>query len=322
MLIRSILVPVDGSAVSEQVIPYARGLARVLDVPIELLEVVESPMEPDEGILMIPGSEQGMNPREIARDYLESLARPVRQTGLEVNVAVYEGAAGPRIVQRAASSPGVLIAMTTRGRSGITRWLMGSVTDEVLRTSASPMLVVRGRPELEYRGEAKFTSLAVSLDGSREAEVSLPYAVLIAKSADSPLDLVRVTQSAWEYRSRFEDRTIMTDRVFKKANEEATLYLGKVRDRVLEDGVKTAAIHVRNGDPADTLLNFAGEGIPTVEERIMGHQDKGADAVIEDRLLIMATHGRSGVQRMLIGSVTDKLVRHTDGCVLVVRAHA
>jgi nucleotide-binding universal stress UspA family protein len=163
------LIPLDGSKLAENVLPYARVFARALGLRIELLSVVDSM---DFARTTHAGHVRDFDPlveasmREGKR-YLESIAQSFTETA--VTYTVEHGVADKIIIDSAASDKDTLIAMATRGRSGIHRWLMGSVAEKVLRGATNPLLLVRGDEEGKNEGEAALKSIVVPLDGSRMA---------------------------------------------------------------------------------------------------------------------------------------------------------
>ena len=126
--VSNIIVPLDGSPLSEQVIPHATALANSLGVPVTPVRVSNSPSDDAENI-----------------EYLKNVAKGIRDAGLQSNDGqVLQGNPATAIIQMTETTSNSLVAMTTRGRSGIQRWVMGSVTDRVVRHSSSPALVIRG----------------------------------------------------------------------------------------------------------------------------------------------------------------------------------
>lgn len=157
--IQTILVPLDGSASAEQVLPYVRMLAPILGARVHLLRVLETVDGFDEIIPMMYVT--GEPPertrarveqiwkrlREAAEGYLEPRAGQLRALGLVVSGEVCAGSAPEAIVEAATSAQAPLIAMATHGYSGIKRWTLGSVADKVLQASAAPLLLVRPKEE-------------------------------------------------------------------------------------------------------------------------------------------------------------------------------
>ena len=124
--------------------------------------------------------------------YLEGLARSF--TGRKVTCVVEQGQADQIIIEKAAGDKETLIGMATRGRSGIHRWLMGSVAEKVLRGATNPLLLVRGDEEGKSDGAATLKSIVVPLDGSKLAEIALPRAVDLAKKLGLEIVLTRAYQ--------------------------------------------------------------------------------------------------------------------------------
>jgi nucleotide-binding universal stress UspA family protein len=147
-LIKRILVPLDGSKVAEQSAPHAEELARVMGGELILFQAYESLARMMSGEAFRAGSEEEIkeaNKRreEEAKGYLKSIAGPFREKGLTVSEVVASGDPAEEILDYAASSAVDIITMSTHGRSGIKRWVFGSVTDKVLHAGDMPVLVVR-----------------------------------------------------------------------------------------------------------------------------------------------------------------------------------
>lgn len=156
----TILVPLDGSALAEQVLPHARVLASALDAKIRLLEVVQEP----ERDSMLADSITGLygmgepaerhrerkqlaleDARARAEGYLAVEAGRLQEDGLEVEVEVRIGPAAENIAEAAAAWPPTLIAMATHGYGGLRRWALGSVADKVLHATSTPLVLVRAK---------------------------------------------------------------------------------------------------------------------------------------------------------------------------------
>jgi nucleotide-binding universal stress UspA family protein len=140
---KRILLPLDGSALAEQALPYAIAQAERFGAELILLRVFE-PIAPKNALV----------PREAARraeertkawtqEYLERVAARVQEHGIPVQVVTVEGHPRTEIVQFAESNQVDLIVISTRGQSGFSRWLMGSTADRVMRGASVPVLLVR-----------------------------------------------------------------------------------------------------------------------------------------------------------------------------------
>ncbi|HEX5020234.1 MAG TPA: universal stress protein, partial [Candidatus Binatia bacterium] len=167
-----ILVPLDGSSVAEKALPHARALGRVLKIPITLIAVIETATD-------FSGKKAGYLDKLIeggvrnAEEYLEKISKTF--SGAAVQYKVETGRAEDAIIMNAAA--GTLITMATHGRSGLGRWLLGSITKQVVRGGHNAVLVMRANEETSSEGEAVPDSIIVPLDGSTLAESVLLYVV-------------------------------------------------------------------------------------------------------------------------------------------------
>jgi nucleotide-binding universal stress UspA family protein len=288
-----ILVPLDGSQLAEQALPYVRLLAKGIKCHTELLQVIEYSPAP-------------AHPRQVtanltaeAQTYLKKAATSLKGSGLTVSYLVHHGDPASDIVTEAETEPGTLIAMATHGRSGLARWMLGSVTDKVLHAAANPLLVVRaGEPEGTI-AEAKLENIIVPLDESLLAEQVLPHAVYLARTMGLRIILLRVTPDAGDYYRYMEYTPGNFEDFAQFIDGQAMEYLHKVGQRLREQGVPLIEERLMHGHPATAIVDLARE---------MRHS-----------LVAMTTHGRSGVGRWLLGSVADRVVRHSPGPVLMVR---
>jgi nucleotide-binding universal stress UspA family protein len=295
------LIPLDGSKLAENVLPYARALAGALDLRIELLSVVDLM---DFARTTHAGHVRDFDPiieaavRE-GEQYLEGVARSF--TGRKVTCVVEQGQADHIIIEKAAGDKETLIGMATRGRSGIHRWLMGSVAEKVLRGATNPLLLVRGDEEGKSDGAATLKSIVVPLDGSKLAETVLPRAVELAKKLSLEIVLTRAYQIPLSTYGGAEAAYIPNpNALMNVVKEEAGAYLEAKVDELRQNGVEKVSSILLLGSGADEIIDLA--------------------RTTPDNLIAMCTHGRSGVKRWALGSVTEKVVRHSGDPVLVVRA--
>jgi nucleotide-binding universal stress UspA family protein len=296
------LIPLDGSKLAENVLPYARAMARALDGPIELLSVVDSM---DSARTSHAGHVRSVDAIveaavQESRRYLEGIARSF--TGRPVTCVVEQGQPEEVIIERAAGDKETLISMATRGRSGIHRWLMGSVAEKVLRGASTPLLLVRGDAEGKNSGEATLKSIVVPLDGSKLAETVLPHTVELAKKLSLAIVLTRAYQIPLSatYAGAESPYIPNNDALMNLVRDEAGTYLETKVNELHQNGVEKVSSILMVGSGADEIIDLA-RGTP-------------------DNLIAMCTHGRSGVKRWALGSVTEKVVRHSGDPVLVVRA--
>ena len=167
-----ILVPLDGSSLGEEVLPYVRHLGLRLSLPVQLLAVIEPPP---------PSISRGLNPQlhehetvahrtRDAKKYLNTVAEGLQAEGLSVSLDAPVGTPGPVIVQEADKDAGTLIAMGGHGRSGVSRWWLGSVAERVLHLTSHPFLIVRSHQEDDLLHQEGFKRIVVPVDGSSIAE--------------------------------------------------------------------------------------------------------------------------------------------------------
>jgi len=217
-----------------------------------------------------------------------------------VNYTVEAGMPEEAIIMKAARDPGTLIAMATHGRSGAKRWLLGSIAEKVLRGSSNPVLLVRANEEAKTEAEAAPDQIIVPLDGSELAEAVLPSVAELAKAIKLKVILLQsytLPPIIGGYEGYIPDLDLNELRA--QATEDAANYLeGKVRE-LKNQGLDDVTPLASEGEAAETIIELA-RGSP-------------------NSLIAMCTHGRSGVKRWILGSVTEKVVRHSGDPVLVVR---
>lgn len=293
------LVPLDGSILAEQVLPYVSCIGKGLSARVDLLRV----FEPADERLIDPAKRLYLDRlsaalRDQAGDYLARVAAPLQQEGLTVAWTTREGNPAEYIVREAENDPGTIIAMATHGRSGVGRWLLGSVADKVLHAASAPLLLIRPRePPLL---EAQLDSVIVPLDGSPLAEQALPHAVRLAQALSLKVLLVRVAPTLtelYEYSVYFGSRS---SSISEEVKADALDYIRQVAHRVGQQHTLTIEERLLRDSPAGAIVGLARD--------------------TPNSLVMVTTHGRSGIGRWVLGSVTDRVVRHSGGPVLVIRA--
>ena len=309
-----VIVPLDGSDLSEQSLPYAELIAKSLSVPVELVQAYDilpaSLLGGSNRQGVVSALEEGSRARALVS--MENQRRRLEGDGLSVNLVAQRGPAADVIVAVAGADPTALVVMSTHGRGGISRWVMGSVTDKVLHTIPNPMLIVRANVLGPAAPESSLRSVVVPLDGSPLSELAIPHAISVAGALSAGITVLRITPSEDQYRTQLNlalpemGTGTMPDFDMASPDEltaddaaEASDYLDDVRNRMSIDhahGVATE--HQVNDNIAQTII-----------ER----------AIAQPSLVAMTTHGRSGVGRMVLGSVTDRVIRHSNLPVLVIR---
>lgn len=301
-----ILVPLDGSSLSEEALPHAVALAHTNMAAITLLRVVTSsiaamptlwPVSQDHLVWRYESEEV-----KGAQSYMAEIAKALESQGLIVRVEMLEGDPAMEIVRYAEQHPDVqFIAMSTHGRSGLERLLFGSVAERVLHSSPVPLLLVKpDNIHTEPHTGADYERILLPLDGSPFAEQAIEYAENLALATGATLTLVSAVTHP-EYPPAFA--------------EEVTL---GVEPNPLEDHVAWVAQYIRT-----TADRLRGKGIPVLTHVL---HEQPAEAILEEALssdadlIVMATHGRSGLPRLWMGSVALKVVKKAEAPVLLVRA--
>ena len=296
-----ILIPLDGSKTAEKVLPYARFLAGSLKLPVELLAVVDivemaTHISADRARYLDTMIEDSVRNSE---QYLKGIAGTFPSGNTKCTVE--KGKAEQMIIEAAAADKGTLITMATHGRSGMNRWLLGSVTEKVLRGGTNPMLLVRATEEGKTDGEATLKSIVVPLDGSELAEGVLPTVAELAKTLKLAVVLFRaysIPTSAYAGGEGYY--AVNYEELLTAMKEEAVDYLEKKTEAVKKLGIANVSYVAKEGFAADEIISLSRKS--------------------PDNLIAMCTHGRSGVKRWMLGSVTETVVRHSADPVLVLRA--
>ena len=296
-----ILIPLDGSKTAEKVLPYARFLAGSLKLPVELLAVVDivemaTHISADRARYLDTMIEDSVRNSE---QYLKGVAGTF--PGVNTKCTLEKGKAEQMIVETAAADKGTLVTMATHGRSGMNRWLLGSVTEKVLRGATNPMLLIRATEAGKTDGEATLKSIVVPLDGSELAEGVLPAVAELAKTLKLGVVLFRaysIPTSAYAGGEGYY--AVNYEELLTAMREEAVDYLEKRTEAVKKLGIANVSYVAKEGFAADEIISLARKS--------------------PDNLIAMCTHGRSGVKRWVLGSVTETVVRHSADPVLVLRA--
>jgi len=292
-----LLVPLDGSKTAEAVLPAARYLADGLKIPVELLAVVDIA----ELAAHLPADKARMFDAIIEKEAANS-GRYVRKIGDTfagtVKSAVEKGRADEVIAAK--GEGGALTAMATHGRSGLGRVLLGSVAEKVLRSTRNPLLLVRAGEETKTDGAADFKHVIVPLDGSELGERILPSVAELAKALNLEVTLFRAYHVPYESYAGDENISALNyDELMAAMRDEAAAYLEKSAATVKKFGIEKVGCVTKEGLSADEIIDF-------------GKKTPGA-------LIAMASHGRSGVKRMVLGSVSEAVARHASVPVLVLR---
>ena len=292
-MIETILVPLDGSTFSEYALPIARGFAKRYGAALRLALVhVPIPTALIDGVPQASMDIEG-RAREHEQSYLEALTERLRdEDGFDVEAAHLDGPVVGTLETHARSVGADLIVMSTHGRGGLSRAWLGSVADGLARRAPVPVLLVRPDTETEPSPEpaGTFRHILVPLDGSPFAEEALDFAAEIARRDGAACTLVRVVVPIPTVTLPLIDPALNLEFDDIAARRTAAReYLERVAEGLREDGIEVSTEVEAHPQPATAILE--------VGERV------GAD------LVALSIHGRTGVPRMILGSVSDKIVR-------------
>lgn len=296
----SILVPLDGSTFGESALPAAVALAKRSGARMHLVYVRGSAMD---GTTGLPGLGTGWGPEAErgARTYLDDVAeRTSDDVGESVSFALLDGRVPEAVCAYARSNGISLLVMSTHGRRGVSRAWLGSVAAGIIREAPAPVLLVRPRKGGARPGATlRIRHILVPLDGSPLSEGIVAPAAALGKLTGASLTLVHVIEPVFRLGEAVLVPAVEYDReAHERQAEEAGVYLERLAARLRGDGVE-ADVQVETGEAVHTLLEMA--------------RARGTD------LIALATHGRSGWQRLVFGSVADKIVRTSMLPALVLR---
>jgi nucleotide-binding universal stress UspA family protein len=328
-----VLVPLDGSAEAERALPIAARLARASGGSLSLVRVVRAPVEFEAGLAPPATWAPAARPeeREEATAYLELLRQQDGLEGVSTTTTVYAGPPAAMVLAAVASGGADLIVMTSHGRTGVQRWLLGSVAAEVAREALVPVLIVRGSALLgALDDQAHVLSAFVPLDGSPLARAAITPALqllgalagerpvaLRLLSVIQPLPLTETAPLAGGVRGEGQVSLTAVDETMLGEAEE---YLCSTAEQIQREAgrilpgcsVSVTWSAVWNPEVAHTIISTAESGRDGAGS---AHQSRLAPS----DLIAMATHGHGGLRRWVMGSVADRVLSATSLPLLVVR---
>ncbi|MBM3166269.1 MAG: universal stress protein [Chloroflexi bacterium] len=277
-IIRKILVPLDGSKTAESVLPYIKYLAKRFGSEVEVL-----------------GAGIGRKSRRVNRlleDYIESAASDLRNEKVEATPVIVYGSAADKILSYSKQNDIDLIVMATHGRSGVTRWWIGSVAEKIVSQAITPVLLIPGKKQKAAKAKkegASISKILVPLDGSDTGQAALDYVELVARETNASVHLIQVISPPGAMETSVFGNAEW-DSFFKAMQDAANDYLGSIIDSLKAKGI-TAKYDIVVGNPAHEIIKSAEKG--------------------KIDLIAMSTHGRTGIVRWVIGSVADKVLHGT-----------
>ncbi len=295
-MINKILVPLDGSELAERALPYAREVARRSNAEILLLTSI-LPV----GIWDATASAINWEREEqLAQKYLDDHSRRLQGDGLRARVKRLHGDPAAAVLHTAGQEGIDLIAMSSHGRSGITRWLFGSVADRIIQSSSVPLLVIRPDDDAPAASPA-FAKILVPLDGSAVAARVLPFVEEIAHLFGASLLLFHAVAPVSAYPGFETVNPQIGGQALEEMQARARELLSGTGQELQARGLKVSVA---------ISIDLAADGI------LAAARETGADLIAID------THGRSGLGRIVLGSVANAVVRRSTLPSLIVRSPA
>jgi len=293
-----IFVPLDGSDFAEIALPTAVALAQRFDAGLDLASVVSDlppvPLASGDGELLTRWFEEEEGRAE---SYLQERAAELELA--EVGTHVRSGPVS-RTLERLATQAGAdLIVLTTHGRGAWQRAWLGSVADALIRRSNHPLLLLRNKRTGPAFAGGIPRKVVIPLDGSRPGEMAVDHVAPLFDPAETDVSLVMVIHEPFPLATTYIPHAIEESNLMETRKEKAEKYLAGVAERV--------SARCRSVETRVRVANDAGQGI-------LEHlKDENAD------LVSVATRGRGGASRLILGSVADKVIRGAEIPVLISR---
>lgn len=298
-----IMAPNDNSANARNALMRAAHLAKHYDAELRIVRV-STPMvviQPLSAMADLEVQQKAIDD-QLAVDLreLEALARKCRRIGVKSVVTVLlEGSPGPALRDHAEIAKVELIVIASHSRGEITRVMLGSVTDYLIRNTRIPVFVIKGQKAISTEDETIFRRIVVPLDGSDLAEKVLPQAAAMATGAFTTVNLVQVLSPV-----TYSQKQVMEPALPWWENEFTTAddYLEHTAGYLRHHGIAVVTDVILAVDAAEAILKHAA--------------DHRAD------LITLSTSGTGGIKRLLFGSVADQIVRRSPVSVLVIHPDA
>ncbi len=286
--VERILLSTDGSEFSEGAVREAIKLARTCSSRLSVLSVLDYNPEFDSVAPQIVEKKE-----KDARAHLEDVQSRAKKEGIECVTVVQKGAdAYKNIVDEAAKNKSSIIVMGRRGRTGLKRLMMGSVTARVIGHAHCNVLVV------PHAAKLGFKSIVVATDGSPYSLAAASEAIGLAKRNGSELTVIAIVPAEIATPTDIDFTMNQRELIAEKEMHNAEKNAKAVKEAAQKEGVSVKAF-VMSGKPADAIIQIAGE--------------RKAD------LIVLGSHGRTGIERLLMGSVAERVIVLSECPVLVVK---
>jgi len=278
-----ILVPTDGSECAQAAVGYAEDLATRYGARVHALCVADS--------RTLENAPQADRIEQERAETAERTCNELSESGLSVERAVRTDVPHEAILRYATERDVDLVVMGTHGRTGVERYLLGSVTEKVVRLSDVPVLTVKAGDDGDVT--YPYTDVLVPTDGSEGAEAAIDPAVDIASTYDARVHALSVIDTM------AMGVDVRSAAILDALEEAARSAVETVEERATDASVSAVETAIQHGSPYRAIRSYAEEH--------------------DVDLVVMGTHGRSGIERYLLGSVAEKTVRTSPVPVMTVR---
>ncbi len=314
-MFQRIVLPLDGSRRAEAAIPVAARLARAAHGTVILMRAVEplTAYGPYLSKPSGPASTYSSQARDDVSSYLNRVAGDTSLADLHVTIRVTEGSAADSILSVSQTERADLIVMCAHGVSGPHHWKLGGVSQHVVRHALSPVLLLSeptpgAEPDASEDQLAHVLHALIPLDGSIVAEAAIPPAIELMSSLaphTGTLHLLEVVSPFTAEELKVSEAELV---------ERTSVYL----DRVARQLRATPTEHLRLAITSSVVVDAdAAERIISVAEP---EHEVGADAHASGYdVIVMATHGRTGIARWALGSITERIIQTSRLPLLIVR---
>jgi nucleotide-binding universal stress UspA family protein len=293
-MLDKIAVLLDGSALSQRVLPHTRTMAHAFGAEVTLLHVLEPPNKADIGFL----DTVDWHLRKVeAQSFLNTVSRQ-EERQLQPNTVLLEGNAANRIIEYIEESRPALVMLSSHGESGLSPWNVSSVAQKVIYRAFSSVMLVRAyQQHEEFMTEVRYRRIAVLLDGSKRAEYVLPFANQLAHVQETDILLIHALPPAMApSHTLTQEETAAIEQLNKINSEKGNHYLEQMAAKV-NANVQTCCLPALN--TADTLIKFVDSN--------------------DIDLVIVSAHGQSSQTTRPYGSIVSNFIAYGSTTLLIIQ---
>lgn len=282
-MFEKILASLDGSELSEAVIPYSETIARLFDSEVNLVGVDAEPHHTLD---------------RVYSGYLNAFAKRLQYKEIKAQAVHLHGKPEVEIINFANKHDISLIIMSTRGAHSTEKGIVGGVSEKVLRVTSRPLMLIPEKMPQRDAGEFPFRKILVPLDGSELGEAALPYATALCRKMVARLYVLHIMMPAYRITGGMDYAVKLQQQLVGTLRHQATQYLNRIGAELDRENLDVKYDLV-SGYASATILDFT--------------RNNAID------LIAMASHGKGGMQRFVMGSTADKVVHNSTKPVIFVR---